>query len=116
MRHASHRASCPQRLAVPSLCQPTRFAREASHREQTLRRLSRVSKTRRTETSTISHSGTLSGVLDVALEIARRRRDTLAQLRAALEAGKHEQAITLAKELCGLTHVEESNRTDSRFN
>jgi hypothetical protein len=58
----------------------------------------------------------LDGVLDAALEIARRRRDTLAQLRAALEAGNQEQAITLAKELCGLTHEQESHRTDPRVN
>ena len=58
----------------------------------------------------------LSGVLDAALEIARRRRDTLAQLRAALEAGNQEQAITLAKELCGLNHEQESDRTDPRVN
>ena len=90
--------------------------REASHGEQTPRRLSKESKARLTEPSTVSHSEALRGVLDAALEIARRRRDTLAQLRAALEAGDHEQAITLAKELCGLMHVEESHRTDSRFN
>jgi hypothetical protein len=75
-----------------------------------------VSKTRRTEPSAISESSALSGVLDSALEIARRRRDTLAQLRAALVAGNQEQAITLAKELCGLAHVEESHRAGSRIN
>jgi hypothetical protein len=75
-----------------------------------------VNKTRRTEPSANSEDGTLSGVLDAALEIARRRRDTLAQLRAALEAGNQEQAITLAKELCGLTHAQESHRTNSRIN
>lgn len=58
----------------------------------------------------------LNGVLDAALEIALRRRDTLAQLRAALEAGNQERAIALAKELCGLAHEQESNPTDSRIN
>lgn len=56
------------------------------------------------------------GVIDAALEIARRRRDTLAQLRAALETGNREQALTLAKELCGLAHEQESHRTDPCVN
>jgi hypothetical protein len=58
----------------------------------------------------------LDGVLDAALEIARRRRDTLAGLRAALETGNQEQAIKLAKALCGLADEQESHRTDSRVN
>jgi hypothetical protein len=75
-----------------------------------------VSKARRTEFSVISEGRTLRGVLEAALEIAQRRRDTLAQLRAALEAGDQERAITLAKELCGLAHEQEGNRTNSRIN
>ena len=75
-----------------------------------------MSKARRTELPVISEGRALSGVLDAALEIARRRRDTLAQLRAALEAGNQEQAITLATELCGLAHDQESHRTNSRIN
>lgn len=75
-----------------------------------------MSKPRRTELPAISVVRGPAGVLDTALEIARRRRDTLAQLRAALEAGNQEQAIILAKELCGLAREQESHRTDSRIN
>jgi hypothetical protein len=58
----------------------------------------------------------LDGALDAALEIARRRRDTLAHLRGALEAGNQELALAFAKELCGLTHDQTSHRTDPRVN
>lgn len=58
----------------------------------------------------------LDGTLDAVLEIARRRRDTLAQLRVALEAGNQELALKFAKELCGLTHDQASHRTDPRIN
>lgn len=58
----------------------------------------------------------LTGVLDAALEIARRRRNTLARLRAALEQGDDTEALKLARELCGIDHEQKSHRTDTRVN
>jgi hypothetical protein len=58
---------------------------------------------------------TLGRVFDAALEIARRRRDTLQRLRAALQSGDEPEALKLAKELCGLHH-EKSSRTCPRVN
>ena len=45
----------------------------------------------------------LGGALNAALEIAQRRRDTLARLKVALTNENFELAIALAKRLCGLT-------------
>jgi hypothetical protein len=59
----------------------------------------------------------LSGLVDIALAIAARRRHTLAQLKGALEAGNDAKALQLAKELCGIDgEQQKSHRTDSRFN
>lgn len=58
----------------------------------------------------------LTGVLDAALEIARKRGDTLVRLRAALEQGNDVEALKLARELCGLDHEQKSHRTRSRVN
>ena len=59
---------------------------------------------------------TLSGVLDAALEISRERRETLANLRSALESGNDNEALKLAKELCGLTDEKKSPRNIARVN
>ncbi|HLY62880.1 MAG TPA: hypothetical protein VKV95_19210 [Terriglobia bacterium] len=67
----------------------------------------------RSETETEADPS-LNGLVEVALEIASRRRETLKQLRAALESGNNSEALNLAKELCGLH--EESDRTHSRIN
>lgn len=58
----------------------------------------------------------LSGLLDAALEIAGRRGETLARLRNALRAGKNLEALTLARELCGLENEQKVHRTDPRVN
>ena len=58
----------------------------------------------------------LAGLLDAALEIALRRRNTLLRLRAALEQGNDTQALKLARELCGISHEQESHRTHPRVN
>jgi hypothetical protein len=50
----------------------------------------------------------LSCVLNAALEIAGRRRETLEQLRAALEKGDDTQALGVARALCGVVDVQES--------
>ena len=52
-------------------------------------------------------------LVNAALEISRKRRDTLAGLRTALEREDAAEALRLAKQLCGLTHEKESHRTDS---
>ncbi len=59
---------------------------------------------------------TLGGLVGAALEIARRRRETLARLRAALERGDDAEALRLAKELCGVEHEQKSDRTRPRLN
>lgn len=58
----------------------------------------------------------LSRLAEAALEIARRRRETLVRLRAALERGDNVEALRLAKELCGVKHEQESDRTRPRIN
>jgi hypothetical protein len=58
----------------------------------------------------------LTGVIEAALEIARKRRDTLALLRAALDEGRDADALKIARDLCGATDAQESNRTRARVN
>jgi hypothetical protein len=55
----------------------------------------------------------LSCVLNAALEIAGKRRETLEQLRAALEKGDDTQALRVARALCGVEDVRESRRVNS---
>jgi hypothetical protein len=56
----------------------------------------------------------LRGLVEVALEIARRRRETLGRLRKALDAGNEREALKLARELCGLH--EKSDRAHQSVN
>ncbi len=63
-----------------------------------------------------SGSPNLRGVLDAALEIASKRRNTLSRLRAALEQGNDVEALKLARELCGIDHEQKRHRTDPRVN
>jgi hypothetical protein len=55
---------------------------------------------------------TTRGLLDIALEISTRRRDTLARLRAALLRDDINEVVLYARELCGLDDDETGNRTD----
>jgi len=55
----------------------------------------------------------LSGLVEAALEISRKRAETLGQLRDALERGDKEEALVLAKQLVGLSDDQESNRVDT---
>ena len=48
----------------------------------------------------------ISGIVDVVLQVGRQRNALLAQLRIALESGKERIALNLAKRLCGLPHEE----------
>jgi hypothetical protein len=47
-----------------------------------------------------------------AVEIASRRRQTLSQLRSALESGDERRALELARKYCGLTNDEKSDRVN----
>jgi hypothetical protein len=58
----------------------------------------------------------LRGLLDAALEIASKRRETLDHLRAALESRDDAEALRFARQLCGLENEETSNRVDPGFN
>jgi hypothetical protein len=57
----------------------------------------------------------LRGLIDVAMQIAAKRHDILAAMKAALTIGDNNAVIDLAKQLCGIVH-EESNRVNSRIN
>ena len=59
---------------------------------------------------------TLSGVLEAALEIARKRRETLARMREALENGNDAQVIEIAREFFGVDDEKKGHRTDPRLN
>ena len=54
-------------------------------------------------------------LLDKILEIARKRREILEQMRRAIEAGDKESVLWHAKKLTGLND-EECRRINSRLN
>lgn len=56
------------------------------------------------------------GLVDAAMEIAQRRRETLRRLRRALETSEDAEALNVARELCGIENEQESHRTDTRIN
>jgi hypothetical protein len=56
------------------------------------------------------------GLVDAAIEIAQRRRETLRRLRQALETSEDAEALNVARELCGMENEQESHRTDTRIN
>ena len=67
----------------------------------------RSSRAKKVVTSVASvdseHEGhSLSGIVDAVLEIGRQRNTLLTQLRAALQSGKDDDALILARRLCGL--------------
>lgn len=64
----------------------------------------------------MENSSALSRLIEAALEIARRRRETLVRLRAALERGDNVEVWRLAKQLCGVKHEQESDRTRPSVN
>jgi hypothetical protein len=53
--------------------------------------------------TTTQNESVLESLCEVALEISARRAQTLAALRAALEEGDERGALSLAKELVGLS-------------
>jgi hypothetical protein len=50
-----------------------------------------------------------TGILDAALEIATKRREIIARMRAAFEHSDTDEALRLAQVLCGLKNEEESH-------
>jgi len=61
----------------------------------------------------------LSGTLEAAIEIAHRRANNLRQLRDALERNDKEEALSIARKVCGLNEtmpgaVESINSRTSR--
>ena len=61
-------------------------------------------------------AASLKGVIEAALEIARRRSETLRLLRQALVTCDDTRALAFARDICGLDDEKTSNRTDSRIN
>jgi hypothetical protein len=55
----------------------------------------------------------LRGLVDMALQIAGTRMETLGRLRAALVNSEDAEALKFARELCGLENDETGHRTDS---
>lgn len=51
----------------------------------------------------------MDGMIDAALEIAERRRDTLRRLRAALKDKNVAEVFQAAEELCGISHDDETS-------
>lgn len=47
--------------------------------------------------------GNAEAVVTAILEVGRQRRAVLDQMRAALECGQDEKALSLARKLCGMT-------------
>jgi len=56
--------------------------------------------------------GQLDGVIEAALEIAEKRRETLRRLREALKAKDVIEVFRAAEELCGFSDDEKSNRVN----
>lgn len=56
-------------------------------------------------------NSSLSGFVDAALEIARKRTETLEHLRTALENDDIEDVVKYAKDLCGIEDDKASDTT-----
>jgi len=55
-------------------------------------------------------------ILEKALEISRKRRGFLEEMRAAVRCGDKDSVFELAKKLTGLRDNEERHRAGSRIN
>jgi hypothetical protein len=62
------------------------------------------------------HNSDLAAAIDSALEIARRRAQTLGRIRAALESSDSATAVKLMRVYCGLDDEQKSHSTSSRVN
>ena len=56
--------------------------------------------------------GSISGIFEAAREISQQRRELLEKLRDALLHNDQENIIRFARELCGLTNEQKSNRAN----
>jgi hypothetical protein len=63
-----------------------------------------------------STTSSLCSIVDAILEVGRQRAAVLVRLRAALQSGKQEEALDLARELCGMEYEKKSHRTSTRLN
>jgi hypothetical protein len=61
----------------------------------------------------ITDMSNLAGLVDVALQIAGKRRETLEHLRTAVLNSDTTEVYKYAREICGLEEDEERNRTDT---
>ena len=57
----------------------------------------------------------LRGLIDLAIQIAAKRRDLIAAMAAALRIHDNNTVVELAKQLCGIAD-EEGNRVNTRIN
>ena len=64
----------------------------------------------------MTHKSDLAAAIDSALEIARRRAQTLGRIRTALIAEDNATAIKLMRVYCGLDDEQKSHSTPSRVN
>ena len=64
----------------------------------------------------MTHKPDMAEAIGSALEIARRRAQTLVRIRAALESCDNAMAIKLMRVFCGLDDEQKSHSTPSRIN
>jgi hypothetical protein len=64
----------------------------------------------------MKNTSQVAGVFEAALEVGRRRRDLLEQMRKALENHNDQEALRLAKQLCGLEDEQKRNPTSAGIN
>lgn len=64
----------------------------------------------------MTHKPDTAEAIGCALEIARRRAQTLGRIRAALESCDSATAIKLMRVYCGLDDEQKSHSTPSRIN
>lgn len=56
-----------------------------------------------------NNQSSMDGMIDAALDIVERRRDTLHRLREALKDKNVAKLFKAAEELCGLSHDDETS-------
>ncbi len=57
----------------------------------------------------------MSGIVDAVLEVGKQRNALLSELRTALQSGQDDEALAVARQLCGMSSHEESNRINTSF-
>jgi hypothetical protein len=64
----------------------------------------------------VIHNPDMAQAIASALEIARRRAQTLSRIRTALESGDNATAVRLMRIYCGLDDEQKSHSTPSGVN